>query len=262
MACARNWVLGEGRMSRCCGRIRSLETTSFVPDVAWLTNGGRLSIASQSILNNTVATRGKPVHGVLRGDGLEGQPDGLQSRPPGSGLDAAQEGFDFAPHLFNRIEVGRVSRQEKHPSSSTRVIKLRVSWFLCGPRLSMTTILTFPGRNAGPRTCRTYVWKTSSVSGAIDGHAGRRTIQPDGTRSQWWSFASDHGECWHGHALLWEPEPHRRVRLVLAPDSSRKISRAGVKTCLLAPPEPARPGRCPDDPAHWRGVSFFINLQL
>ena len=62
-------------------------------------------------------------------------------------------------HIFSiGLRSGRVSRQEKHPGSSP---SYQVEGFLVFVRPKVVHDHHSPGRNAGPRTCRTYVWKTS-----------------------------------------------------------------------------------------------------
>lgn len=51
---------------------------------------------------------------ILGCDPGEGGADRLHEFGSGSGLGAAEHGFDFAPHLLDRVEVGRVGRQEEN----------------------------------------------------------------------------------------------------------------------------------------------------
>ena len=52
--------------------------------------------------------------GILRGHLGQGRADGGYQVSGGSGFGAAEQSFDFAPHLFDRVQVGRVGRQKEH----------------------------------------------------------------------------------------------------------------------------------------------------
>ena len=78
------------------------------------------------------------------------------------------------------------------------------------------------------------------VSGSINGHAGRRAVQSDG---------ADHGSglpVTVGRAgmdtLSFESPAAQAGQVGLGPGFVQKDQSCRVKTCLSAPPEPARPG--------------------
>ena len=88
----------------------------------------------------------------MGGDLSEGAADGGKQCLGCPRFGAAQERFDFAPHLFDRVEVGRVGGQEEDFGARGGVI-LMVGSLLCGARLSMTT--RSPGRSVGQSTSAT-----------------------------------------------------------------------------------------------------------
>ena len=70
----------------------------------------------------------------------------------GACVELAQEGLELGEDLFDRIEVGRVSRQEqKLGSSGTNGAADGLRLWL--PRLSMMTMS--PGRSVGTSICST-----------------------------------------------------------------------------------------------------------
>ena len=57
---------------------------------------------------------GKPIEGILVGDAAQCLPHGLGQIGRGSGLGAAQQGLDFAPHFFDRIQIRLIGGQENY----------------------------------------------------------------------------------------------------------------------------------------------------
>ena len=50
---------------------------------------------------------------ILGGDALERLADGVQECIGGASFRGAEQGLDFAPHHFDRIEIGRVGWEEQ-----------------------------------------------------------------------------------------------------------------------------------------------------
>jgi hypothetical protein len=69
------------------------------------------------ILFPVVSCVGEVVSAFLRGDEVEDAADGVADGVGGSRRGLAQEVFEFREELLDRVEVGRVFRQEEEPGA-------------------------------------------------------------------------------------------------------------------------------------------------
>jgi hypothetical protein len=139
-------------------------------------------------------------------------------------LGAAQRGFDFAPHFFNGIEVRRVGRQEEDHGSEAS--DQRKSWFtfVRGEIVHDDDITLAQG----------WTQNTAHIGPENLGIGGPSIVMQAGEPSKRIEQIMVVVCQWPWGLLAWTrfprgARPRRRVRLVFAPDSSRKINRAGSK---------------------------------
>ena len=101
----------------------------------------------------------------------------MVKRTGGPSLHAPENGLDFAPHLFDGIQVRRIRRKE-HWFSSCRPYRINDC-----RRLVRTEIVHHDGVS-GPQTGNEHLPDISKEHGfvrrGIDGHAGRFPVSPDG----------------------------------------------------------------------------------
>jgi hypothetical protein len=88
---------------------------------------------------------------------LEGGGNGLLEVVGGAGFGGPEQGLDLAPQHFDGVEVRGVGRR-KRTVAPAAVIKETFWSFLCGERLSITTMP--PARRPELSTSRTQAWKT------------------------------------------------------------------------------------------------------
>ena len=168
---------------------------------------------------------------------MEGQADGLNQSGLGSGFEAPQEVFDFAPHLFNRIEVRRVGWQKKNLGSGLGD-QVKGHLIFMWPKVVHHHHVSWAQRRT--EDFPNVGLEDLCVGGAINGHAGRRAVQSDGT---------DHGgglpvtvrsagmdTCSFGSPAAQAGQVGLGTRFIQKDQPGR------VKTGLPAPPEAARPG--------------------
>jgi len=120
---------------------------------------------------------GKPIEGVLRGDGCQRPPKGFQQRVRRSRLQAPQRVFNFAPHLLYRIKVRGIGRQEENlcaPLSDQAKSGLA---FVRGQVVHNNQV---PRPQEGGQYLLDIDAEDFRVRRAFDGHAGSRTIHPHG----------------------------------------------------------------------------------
>ncbi len=202
-----------------------------------------LTRALEHFKRNCSRMRAEPIAGVLGCDFLQCCGDGCDQAFSKVLASAPRSSVLTLLHIFSiGLKIRGVGRKESNLSPIAVAIRARVWSFLCGERLSMITT-SLRGATSGTKLGGHEVWNTLGVGGAVDGHAGGGTIQPDGTDHvvvvcQYWPMR----ECGR------EPAPHReRVRAAprqvgsWLPDSSRKDQFGGVKPRLPSPPSPARP---------------------
>ena len=88
---------------------------------------------------------------------------------------------------------------------------------------------TSPGRSVRAEHVPDIGSEDLGIGRSLDGHAGASNRPGEWRAEHRRGIPMAVGSYWRGHAGPLGARPHRRVRFVLAPDSSRKISRAGSK---------------------------------
>ena len=185
---------------------------------------------------------------VLGCDALERCSDCLDQIGQRSGLGAAQPPFDFAPHLFDGIEIRGVSRQEEHMGAGlfdqgqSRLAFVR-SQVVHDYDVSLTQRRTEDVVDIFPEDFR--------VGGPFDGHAGGGTIEPDrgdhgggmpvAIRALGMEALASRGAAPQpGHVRfgprLVEEDEFRRVEALLPPPPEAALA-GDVGTVLFASPE-------------------------
>jgi len=130
------------------------------------------------------------MHGIAGCDPPQSYSDGVEQIRFGARFGAAQVFFDFAPHVFNWIEIGRVGRKKKDLGADLGD-QGQGGLALVGREVVQNEDVAKPQR--GQENTAHVSTKHIGVCGAIDGHAGGKAIQPDG---------ADHGgglpmTLWH-----------------------------------------------------------------
>ena len=158
----------------------------------------------------------------MRWEGVEEGADALPCGVDGSLGGFAQQQLELGEDLFDRIEVGRVGRQDKSLAPAERMA-LRIAWPLWLPRLSMMTMS--PGLSVGTRNCSTQAVKLRPLIGPSSTY---------GASIRSWRRAARKVSVRHlpkgARATSFVPrgaQPRIGVMLVLAQVSSMNTSRRG-----------------------------------
>ena len=130
------------------------------------------------MLNKTIATAGKPTPGIFGCDFRESLADCRLEILWSARFGAAQGVLHLAPHLLNGIEVRRVGWQEQGHGSCL-LDKLEGQGVLVGGQVVHDDDIALAQRRT--ENLGNIGAEHLGVCRAVDGHAGRRTVQADGT---------------------------------------------------------------------------------
>jgi hypothetical protein len=116
------------------------------------------------------------MHGILGRDALQCRSDCLDEILVGSSFRAAQEAFNFAPHLLNGVEVRGVSRQKEDLGTclgDQQESRITLMW----GKVVHDDHIAFSERRA-EHPAHVFA-EDLRIGGALNGHAGGGTIETD-----------------------------------------------------------------------------------